>query len=224
MGFSKGGGKYIFCPQNPATVLDTGAPLPFVNVFIGRDIMRGVLHGADVAAVNMGQGKPLWCCAQKSPREKGSSLLPTTQRKRCWVDTSWAEGTSGQFAWEHTQLRTGIDTVSHLQRQLSSISVWLTTLWIFSVSSRSSACPTGFRVSHIPLIAVLVQNHFHINPGKKFRELSQFQKTNLYDEFHGQTYMMNSVSLVLLEGQVCIITISTWSWKGPYESSDTMVS
>lgn len=76
-----------------------------------------------MAAVNVGQGKPLRCCPQKSLRVEGSSPLPTTQEKRCRVDTSWAGGTSGQFAWEHTQGRAMTDITLH--RQLRSISVWL---------------------------------------------------------------------------------------------------
>lgn len=85
--------------------------------------MTDVSHGADVAAVNVGQGEPLRCCPQKSLRVEGSSPLPTIQEKRCQVDTSWAGGTSRQFAWEHTQGRamTGIT----LHGQLRSISVGL---------------------------------------------------------------------------------------------------
>lgn len=62
MGFSKGGGKNIFCAQNPGTVLDIGVTLLFENVFIGRNNMRDVLHEADVAAVNTGQGESLYRC------------------------------------------------------------------------------------------------------------------------------------------------------------------
>lgn len=179
-GFSKGGGK---CPK-PGYSAGHRSRTAVCKCIYRKRHMTDVSHGADVAAVNVGQGEPLRCCPQKSLRVEGSSPLPTIQEKRCQVDTSWAGGTSRQFAWEHTQGRAMTDITLH--RQLGPSAWGLDTLWIFSVSSRSSACLTWApEFPTYPSLLSCVQNNFHINLDQKSREFHQL-KTN--------THMMNSVA------------------------------
>ena len=105
---------------------------------------------------------------------------------------SWAGGTSGKFAWEHTQGRKMTGTATP-RGQLSSSACGSATRWIVGVSSLSSVhLAQASESPAYPLLLHCVRNLFHINPDQNPRKLNQLKKP--YDEFHGQAEMICGIT------------------------------
>lgn len=118
---------------------------------------ENVFCGADMAAVNRGQDRPSRCRPLGPGVAQREGLLSTTSYSRKLAPSGplQGRGTSEQFAWEHTQGRT-MTCIIALNRRLSGVSVWLSTLQTVNVPSWSGAPLTrGSESPHTPCCCIV---------------------------------------------------------------------